>query len=628
MKKSIFFIILFFLLHSSAYAATYYVDGSLGLDNNPGTIGSPWKTIDKANKTLAAGDTVYIRGGTYYIGNLVVDGGSVNSQGIRPSKSGLSGAIITYSSYPDEIVNFVGIEDGTRMRAVGVNLDGKSYIRVTGNSNYNMTFTNMIRNLGIGYNTPGHYNEIDHCDFGTFWVPEEINSSTINYRGSTVMRGSQYNYIHDNKFHDWQAYTTTWDGPVCLEIGIDNGTDPDTRYNVIENNLLYHCGHHCLGAHGMYNVFRGNIIHNEPYYDIGGTLYGYRNMISVGNSDRAGTNLLEGNKFGHTGISKLSEVSMQRGGSAISMASSYNIIRYNSFYGNLTMGLYVRAYPKLSNGHSEAFGNHIYNNTFYRGGYSNEDDAGYSDRFPIVFALYNQDDSGGAPPEGYHDAGDGNSVVADNIVKNNLFNSNWPQMTDEPFDPALPVGSGENKRPYTPLVVQTQFKYYGELEGQTVANNLEATGTADSIFVNADISNPMSTSAPDFGLKYRSAAMDAGSYLTQAIGSGSNSITLIVSDARYFQDGNFGLGALSWPTSVEIEADWIVIGMRNNIVQINSINYETNTITLASPMTWDDDAHIWLEKKSDGERVLYGTAPDMGAHELHYVMPPQNLGPR
>jgi hypothetical protein len=32
-------------------------------------------------------------------------------------------------------------------------------------------------------------------------------------------------------------------------------------------------------------------------------------------------------------------------------------------------------------------------------------------------------------------------------------------------------------------------------------------------------------------------------------------------------------------------------------------------------MTWSDNAPIWLYKKSDGTQVLFGSAPDMGAHE-------------
>jgi len=73
-----------------------------------------------------AGDTVYIHGGTYNIGNAVIDGGNVSSQGILPNNSGTSGHPITYSVYPGETVNFIGIADGTTTRALAINLDGKN----------------------------------------------------------------------------------------------------------------------------------------------------------------------------------------------------------------------------------------------------------------------------------------------------------------------------------------------------------------------------------------------------------------------------------------------------------------------------------------------------------------------
>ena len=43
----------------------YYVDGVAGLDTNPGTSASPWKTISKAASVLTAGQTVLIRPGVY-----------------------------------------------------------------------------------------------------------------------------------------------------------------------------------------------------------------------------------------------------------------------------------------------------------------------------------------------------------------------------------------------------------------------------------------------------------------------------------------------------------------------------------------------------------------------------------
>jgi len=63
-KTTMIFLAVGFLLAApKALAATYYINGASGNDSNPGTIGSPWKTIHKANITMVAGDVVYLRGG-------------------------------------------------------------------------------------------------------------------------------------------------------------------------------------------------------------------------------------------------------------------------------------------------------------------------------------------------------------------------------------------------------------------------------------------------------------------------------------------------------------------------------------------------------------------------------------
>ena len=44
--------------------ATYFVSKA-GNDGNPGTIGSPWSTIQHAANSVSAGATVYVFGGVY-----------------------------------------------------------------------------------------------------------------------------------------------------------------------------------------------------------------------------------------------------------------------------------------------------------------------------------------------------------------------------------------------------------------------------------------------------------------------------------------------------------------------------------------------------------------------------------
>jgi hypothetical protein len=72
--------------------ATYWVDGVNGRDSNDGrSEATAWKTITKAANTLTAGQTVYIKGGTYY-------------ERIIPKNSGTEGSYITYAANPGDTV--------------------------------------------------------------------------------------------------------------------------------------------------------------------------------------------------------------------------------------------------------------------------------------------------------------------------------------------------------------------------------------------------------------------------------------------------------------------------------------------------------------------------------------------
>ncbi len=60
-----------FMASVPAFAATYYV-APTGSDTAAGTEAAPFATLTKANGSAAAGDTIYVRGGTYYITSQLV----------------------------------------------------------------------------------------------------------------------------------------------------------------------------------------------------------------------------------------------------------------------------------------------------------------------------------------------------------------------------------------------------------------------------------------------------------------------------------------------------------------------------------------------------------------------------
>jgi hypothetical protein len=103
---------------SAAGGTTYYV-APTGNDNNPGTVAYPWRTIQKAADTLVAGDTVYIRAGTYH-------------ERVIPQNSGSPGQTITYAAYPGETVTIDG--SGITVPEYGglFDLGSRSYIVVSG----------------------------------------------------------------------------------------------------------------------------------------------------------------------------------------------------------------------------------------------------------------------------------------------------------------------------------------------------------------------------------------------------------------------------------------------------------------------------------------------------------------
>jgi hypothetical protein len=132
--------------------------------------------------------------------------------------------------------------------------------------------------------------------------------------------------------------------------------------------------------------------------------------------------------------------------------------------------------------------------------------------------------------------------------------------------------------------------------GGTFTDDAPGNQVADPNFVNY--------AKNDFHLGAGSPAIGAGTSLTTAVGSGSSSTSLTVADAGFFQDGQGGV----------VNADWIRIGA-STTVQIASINYSTNVITLASAQTWSNGNSIYLYKNSSGASVLLSANPDIGAYQ-------------
>ena len=125
-------------------AGVYYVAIN-GDDNNPGTEASPWRTITRAANTMVAGDTVYVRAGTYH-------------ERVMPANSGTPGNFISYKRYGTDTVTIDGT--GVPVLDLGYLSDPakenglfdirKSYIKVDGFRIWNSDFAGVMVNTDLG----------------------------------------------------------------------------------------------------------------------------------------------------------------------------------------------------------------------------------------------------------------------------------------------------------------------------------------------------------------------------------------------------------------------------------------------------------------------------------------------
>jgi uncharacterized protein (TIGR03437 family) len=84
------------LCGSGAFARNYYV-ATNGLDSNPGTLDQPFQTIQKAASVMVAGDTAYVRAGSY-------------RETVTPVESGTQMAPIAFQPYNGESVTVSGAD--------------------------------------------------------------------------------------------------------------------------------------------------------------------------------------------------------------------------------------------------------------------------------------------------------------------------------------------------------------------------------------------------------------------------------------------------------------------------------------------------------------------------------------
>ena len=218
------FLLLIAFLPELTLGATYYVAPS-GSDANPGTEAHPWRTIQKAAAALIAGDTAYVKAGTY-------------KERVIPRNSGNSGNYIEYIAYPGHTVTIDGTGISLSVWGGLFDVSGRSYIKVSGLRIINSP------SAGIFADDSSHIKIEKNYTYNTF-----SSGIGIWYSDNIVIDGNEVELACNDGAQE------------CITVAVTDTFE-------VKNNHVHHGGPGTLGGEGIdakHGSSNGKIYHNHVH---------------------------------------------------------------------------------------------------------------------------------------------------------------------------------------------------------------------------------------------------------------------------------------------------------------------------------------------------------------------------
>ncbi|WP_414755192.1 choice-of-anchor Q domain-containing protein [Anabaena sp. CCY 9910] len=247
---------------------TYYVDQGTGSDYNSGTTQtSAFKTINKANQIVAAGDTVYVKNGTY-------------QENITVKKSGTPDQWISLQAYPGQTPKVRGTQDGS------ISVEG-SYVKVIGfdvtssgegsaiNVGRGNHHVHIIRNIvhdsgcgGISAQETDYLTIEENISYRNAFRSGYMCSGISIYQAKAfddapgfhnIIRGN-ISYANENKVTlSWggRSFVTDGNGIIIDDFRQTQSQRPRPRYTpwtLIENNIVFNNGGRGIHVYESDNV--------------------------------------------------------------------------------------------------------------------------------------------------------------------------------------------------------------------------------------------------------------------------------------------------------------------------------------------------------------------------------------
>ncbi|MGC9293304.1 MAG: right-handed parallel beta-helix repeat-containing protein [Acidobacteriaceae bacterium] len=359
-----------------AQTPTYYVSTS-GDDSNAGTLASPWRTIQHAANMVTAGDTVYVRTGTY-------------NEVVTMQKSGTASAPIVFSSYPGELATVDGtglsVPNGVSGLFTIQNLDN---ITIEGFEVRN--FTSSTTDEPIGIYIYGADNNIQILNNHIHNIAATASGCNAEALGVAVYGSSAPASINNLLFsgNEVDHLTTGCSESVALDGNVENFT--------VTNNLIHDNDNIGIDVAGFYGVAP------NPSYDqarngkiSGNTVYNITSNYNPG----YGTPL-PNNSYGADGIyidggTQITiehnlvhnvDIGIEAASENAGHVTSYVTVRNNVVYSDNSVGISIGGYagPSTVGGSDHIT---IVNNTLYGDGTANSDNGEFQVQFSATNNLF------------------------------------------------------------------------------------------------------------------------------------------------------------------------------------------------------------------------------------------------
>jgi len=287
-------------------ATTYYVSWN-GNDKNSGSTSAPFITIQKAADIVNAGDTVYVRAGTY--------GGFQIHQ-----KNGASSAWIVFKPYPGETVTIDVYANNYSSSFHSIDVAASSYIEING--------------FKITNSDPKCDSQV-FAEYSQMYGRDGIKVDVINGVYSSYIK------IYNNTIYHIGSHGI---------LSTPESSHVEIIGNTIYNTGLSHRGY-CMYLEGTHYTVAKNIMHN---------CYGHALHIYSGYSQQPQYFIVEKNKIYNTGHTNYGAGFEEYGpdgkinGDGILLWGTDSTVQNNIVYGNIGDGLDIRQSR-----------NKVYNNTIY-----------------------------------------------------------------------------------------------------------------------------------------------------------------------------------------------------------------------------------------------------------------------